>query len=112
MGSYILQTFGAMSPLMQRANIAYINLEIQPYAENDLAIYSVSIYQSINGTSFLPSGDNMLEIYRYNSAILTNGQSEENYPALKNVDGVSIHTYRKVHGIVDFYFPMQFLFIC
>ena len=112
MGSYILQTFGAMSPLMQRANIAYINLEIQPYAENDLAIYSVSIYQSVNGTSFLPSGDNMLEIYRYNSAILTNGQSEENYPALKNVDGVSIHTYRKVHGIVDFYFPMQFLFIC
>lgn len=62
-----------MSPLMQRANIAYINLEIQPYAENDLAIYSVSLYQSVNGTSFLPSGDNMLEIYRYNSAILTNG---------------------------------------
>lgn len=54
----------------------------------------------------------MLEIYRYNSAILTNGQSEENYPSLKNIDGVSIHTYRKVHGIVDFYFPMQFLFIC
>ena len=112
MGSYLLQTYGAMSPLMQQANIAYINLDIQPYDENDLAIYSVSIYQSINGTSFLPTGDNMLEVYRYNSAILANGQSEENYPAIKNIDGLSIHTYRKVHGIVDFYFPMQFLFIC
>lgn len=25
---------------------------------------------------------------------------------------MSIHTYRKNHGVVDFYFPLQFLFIC
>lgn len=44
--------------------------------------------------------------------MLANKQNEENYPAIKNVDGMSIHTFRKVHGIVDFYFPLQFLFIC
>lgn len=112
MGSYLLHANHAMSPLMMNANIGYLNLEVKPYEENDLALYSVDIYRVANGESFLPSGDNALAVYKYNSSLLANQSNEECYPAIKNVDGMSIHTYRKVHGIVDFYFPLQFLFIC
>lgn len=52
------------------------------------------------------------QIYRYNMAILQNKQNEEYSPAITNPDYISIHTYRKEHGIVDFYFPLNFLFIC
>ena len=38
--------------------------------------------------------------------------NEEFNPTLRNPDYISIHTFRKEHGIVDFYFPLNFLFIC
>lgn len=111
-GSFILKSTGAMSPFMMNSNIAYINLDIKPYDENDLALYSVDMYRATNNSLYTPQGANQLAVYKYNASILANGQSEENYPAIKNVDSLSIHTYRKSHGIVDFYFPLPFLFIC
>lgn len=113
LGSYLLKTFGAMSPFMQHANVAYMNLEVKPYEENDLALHSIDVYRSfINNKEFVPTGDNAMSVYKYNASMLANQQNEENYPAIKNIDGMSIHTYRHTHGIVDFYFPLQFLFIC
>lgn len=44
-------------------------------------------------------------------AILNNKQNEEFNPTLNNPDYISINTYRKSHGFIDFYFPLNFLFI-
>lgn len=97
---------------MQQANIAYINIVTKPYDENDMMLNSPSWYMTSNGSNLQPRGSDRVALYRYNSSIAANGQSEENYPSIQNVDDVSIHTFRKNHGIVDFYFPLQFLFIC
>lgn len=73
---------------------------------------SLQWYATSNGAVLQPQGSDKYAVFRYNASIACNGQSEENYPAIKNIDDMSIHTFRKNHGIVDFYFPLQFLFIC
>lgn len=52
------------------------------------------------------------DMFRYNMAMLNNKQNEEFSPAVRNPDYISIHTFRKDHGVIDFYFPLNFLFIC
>ena len=111
-GAFILQKSGAMSPVMQHANIAYINVDTKPYNNNDLALNSLDIYKTSNGLNLIPSDANRYQIFRYNAAIASMAANEEKHPNLINLDQQSIHTFRNEHGIVDFYMPLQFLFIC
>lgn len=97
---------------MQQANIAFINIESKPYNDNDLMLNSMGWYTTANGAVLQPTGDNKMACFKYNASIAANAQTEENYPCIQNLDDISIHTFRKSHGIVDFYFPLQFLFIC
>jgi hypothetical protein len=53
-----------------------------------------------------------LSMFRANAAVLNNQENEEYQPTIQNVDYQSIHTPRKYHGIVDFYVPLNFFFIC
>ena len=73
---------------------------------------SLQWYTQSNGAVLLPQGSDKYAVFRYNAAIASNGQTEENYPCIQNVDDMSIHTYKKSHGVVDFHFPMGFFFIC
>lgn len=54
MGGYLLQSTGALSPLMQQANIAYTNITTKPYDENDLMLNSLSWYTTSNGALLQP----------------------------------------------------------
>jgi len=73
---------------------------------------SLSWYTTANGSSILPSGTDKIAIFRYNAAISAAASNEENHPACINIDDISIHTFRKNHGLIDFYLSLQFLFIC
>lgn len=53
-----------------------------------------------------------MSLYKYNACILNNKPTEDYAPTIQNVDYRSIHVFRKTHGIVDFYMPLSFLFIC
>lgn len=97
---------------MQQANLAFINIERKPYDDNDLALNSSKWYTGANGVQFTPYGPSAMSVFRYNASIAANAQTEENYPAIINIDDFSIHTFKKNHGLIDIYFALQFLFIC
>lgn len=66
-----------------------MNLEIKPYKENDLALYSTRNYYTAGTTAassqfgpFVPSDSNALAVYRYNASILSNSATEENHPCI------------------------------
>jgi len=67
-----------------------------------------------NGVNMAPTfwTVDRLAIFKYNAATAANAKSEENYPCIQNIDDLFIHSYRENHGIIDFYLPLQFLFIC
>jgi len=52
----------------------------------------------------------VLGMFTYNAFLLCNKKNEEFYPTMVNPDYMSIHTYRKYHGVVDFYLPLTFFF--
>lgn len=73
MGSYLLQSTGALSPLMQQANIAYTNIVTKPYDDNDLMLNSLSWYTTSNGAVLQPQGTDKYAVFRYNAALACNG---------------------------------------
>ena len=132
--NFTLRQFGAISPYMNGAVAHYINVESTPFALNDYllqatAMYSTNlmIYQTNSTTNAqtkqpthnLPNPQNtgndlaaQIQNYKYNFYVLGSKEVADWNPAINNLDYASIHVPREHHGIVEFYFPLTFLFIC
>ena len=106
---------GYISPYINIGSLNYLLVESNDFDLNDFgwdAMYQT--YYKNTDQSVYPqnSPDLINDIFKYNMAMLNNKDNEEFNPTLRNPDYISIHTFRKEHGIVDFYFPLNFLFIC
>lgn len=106
---------GYISPYINIGSLNYLMVESNDFDLNDFgwdAMYQT--YYKNTDQSVYPqnSPDLINDIFKYNMAMLNNKDNEEFNPTLRNPDYISIHTFRKEHGIVDFYFPLNFLFIC
>ena len=84
----------------------YLETVLNPFEDNDILLNAVDIYGYSNG-----SPANIANAV-YNAYLLNTKESEEYSPTIQNIDYLSIHTYRKMHGLVDFYIPLTILFFC
>lgn len=67
-------------------------------------------YPNVSGTGNDPAAT--LQNFKYNFYVLNNKEVADWNPAINNLDYASIHVPREHHGLIDFYFPLNFLFIC
>ena len=106
---------GYISPYINIGSLNYLLVESNDFDLNDFgwdAMYQ-TYYKNTDSTIYPQNSPDLInDIFKYNMAMLNNKDNEEFNPTLRNPDYISIHTFRKEHGIVDFYFPLNFLFIC
>ena len=106
---------GYISPYINIGSLNYLLVESNDFDLNDFgwdAMYQTYYKNTDQAVYPQNSPDLINDIFKYNMALLNNKDNEEFNPTLRNPDYISIHTFRKEHGIVDFYFPLNFLFIC
>lgn len=106
---------GYISPYINIGSLNYLLVESNDFDLNDFgwdAMYQTYYKNTDQAVYPQNSPDLINDIFKYNMAMLNNKDNEEFNPTLRNPDYISIHTFRKEHGIVDFYFPLNFLFIC
>ncbi|MBR1987548.1 MAG: hypothetical protein IKA36_00770 [Clostridia bacterium] len=84
----------------------YLETVLNPFEGNDVLLNAADIYGYNQGT---PAN---IANAVYNAYLLNTRESEEYAPTIQNIDYISIHTYRKMHGLVDFYVPLTILFFC
>ncbi len=106
---------GYISPYINIGSLNYLLVESNDFDLNDFgwdAMYQ-TYYKNTDSAVYPQNSPDLInDIFKYNMAMLNNKDNEEFNPTLRNPDYISIHTFRKEHGIVDFYFPLNFLFIC
>lgn len=106
---------GYISPYINIGSLNYLLVESNDFDLNDFgwdAMYQ-TYYKNVDQSVYPQNSPDLInDIFKYNMAMLNNKDNEEFNPTLRNPDYISIHTFRKEHGIVDFYFPLNFLFIC
>ena len=106
---------GYISPYINIGSLNYLLVESNDFDLNDFgwdAMYQ-TYYKNTDQAIYPQNSPDLInDIFKYNMAMLNNKDNEEFNPTLRNPDYISIHTFRKEHGIVDFYFPLNFLFIC
>lgn len=106
---------GYISPYINVGSLNYMLVESNDFDENDFgwdAMYRTYYKNNVDQAVYPNNADLINDMFRYNMAMLNNKQNEEFAPTLRNPDYISIHTFRHEHGVVDFYFPLNFLFIC
>lgn len=112
----IFRKSGFISPYINIGSLNYLLVESNDFDSNDFgwdAMYETYYKNNIGSTTYPQNSPDLInDIFKYNMAMLNNKDNEEFNPTLRNPDYISIHTFRKEHGVVDFYFPLNFLFIC
>lgn len=106
---------GYVSPYINVGSLNYMLVESNDFDDNDFgwdAMYRTYYKNNVDQAVYPNNADLINDMFRYNMAMLNNKQNEEFAPTLRNPDYISIHTFRHEHGVVDFYFPLNFLFIC
>lgn len=106
---------GLISPYINVGSLNYVLVESNDFDQNDFgwdAMYNTYYKNNVDQAVYPQNADLINDMFRYNMAMLNNKQNEEFAPTLRNPDYISIHTFRHEHGVVDFYFPLNFLFIC
>lgn len=106
---------GFVSPYINVGSLNYMLVESNDFDQNDFgweAMYNTYYKNNVDQAVYPNNADLINDMFRYNMAMLNNKQNEEFAPTLRNPDYISIHTFRHEHGVVDFYFPLNFLFIC